>query len=152
MHQQQLSNEKKRLKDLADWELIEDKLMWLIYNRVKEVLIYMHHPGWCFKDYDIAFKKDCWNIRTIEVKYDRMAGDTGNVAFEYEYYWKPSWIFTTKANIVIYYVNNDFYWATTDHIKWFLELHWRKVVWWDNQASSLYLLNIEEFETLFTLL
>lgn len=145
-----LSKEKSWLSDLKDGNDIEDKLMRLMWNRYRNQIIYIHHPGWHFKDYDIAFKKDCWRIRTLEVKYDRQSQKTGNIAFELAYYWKPSGIACTKAELIVYYTDWQWRWANTDGLLDKIIMMWREVKWGDDMASKLYLLRFEEFKTIFT--
>jgi hypothetical protein len=71
-------------------------------------LMYMEHDTYeqkqgKFKPYDLIITKD--GIETkIEVKSDRQAGKTGNMAIEYECNGKPSGITSTEADYYIYFI------------------------------------------------
>lgn len=55
----------------------------------------------------------------IEVKRDRMAKRTGNIAIEITYKGKPSGISTSKAAIWVWEVDGTYWWAyTLDLKKW----------------------------------
>jgi hypothetical protein len=56
-----------------------------------------------FKEYDFIISKD--NIKyKYEVKSDRQASITGNLAIEYEYNKKPSGISSSLADFWIYFI------------------------------------------------
>ena len=71
-------------------------------------LMYMEHDTYeqkqgKFKPYDLIITKD--GIETkIEVKSDRQAGRTGNMAIEFECNNKPSGITSTEADYYIYFI------------------------------------------------
>jgi hypothetical protein len=81
-----------------------------------------------------------------------MSWQTGNVAFEVAFAWHPSGIATTKADIIVYYLEWKRWRAKTDMLLISVINVWREVKWWDNQASTLYLVSLKDFETIFTLL
>ena len=56
-----------------------------------------------FPYYDIEITKDNV-VTTYEVKADRQAHTTGNIAIEFEYNNKPSGISVTRADYYAYYV------------------------------------------------
>jgi uncharacterized protein (DUF3820 family) len=71
-------------------------------------LMYMEHDTYIqskgiFKPYDLIIKKDGKETK-IEVKSDRQAGRTGNMAIEFECNNKPSGITSTEADYYIYFI------------------------------------------------
>ena len=58
--------------------------------------------GYC-KEYDFWFIKDD-KITYVEVKSERYASITSNLAIEFEYKGKPSGISITKADYYVYYI------------------------------------------------
>ena len=71
-------------------------------------LMYLEHDTYeqkkgKFKPYDLIITKDGKTCK-IEVKSDRQAGKTGNMAIEYECNDKPSGITSTEADYYIYFI------------------------------------------------
>ena len=103
-----------------------------------------------FKDWDI--KIDCvpdW-ILTYEIKSDTMAEDTGNYVIEYMFKWKPSWIYTSKADYIVYYIKWEWWIAERGAlILWLMNTEKRDTKWWDWRASSLWVLKCETLPNLF---
>lgn len=58
--------------------------------------------------------------KTFEIKTDLQAEKTGNVWIEYMYKWKPSGIYTSKADYIVYKIWDKFYYA--DRLKLIIEL------------------------------
>ncbi len=72
-----------------------------------EYIDYDEYEFYNKKEYDIKCTKNNKDIY-YEVKADRMAFATGNVAIEYEYKGYPSGIKTSKANYwIIFVINGD---------------------------------------------
>ena len=71
-------------------------LEYLEYDTVK-------HMEGCFKPYDLITTKDGKETK-IEVKSDRQASRTGNLAIEFECNNKPSGITSTEADYWIYFI------------------------------------------------
>lgn len=132
-------------KDLAFGESYEMELLKYIpydtYNK----------PQGKFKDYDLEIKLNDKST-FYEVKADRMAYKTGNIAIEYECFDKPSGIETTKADYYTYFVlnNNDYdlYIIPVRKIKSKIrkELYKRIVKGGDYQKSKLYLFDLNKFK------
>lgn len=104
----------------------------------------------CFRDWDIKVEYENKEPKTFEIKSDRMSGETGNIVFEYECNGKPSGIFSSKADYVVYYFDGNFY--RQDRGKLVAELMdvmKRKVIWGDNENSKMYLINKEVAKVLF---
>lgn len=74
-------------------EYEKQALTFFNYNKV-------HFPSGNFKEYDFILDDKI----KIEVKCDRMAHITGNFAFEFKCFDKPSGITTTKADYYIYFI------------------------------------------------
>lgn len=84
-------------KDLATGQEYEKRsLLYLDYDTYKFIEGY-------FKEYDLEITKDGVKT-TIEVKSDKQASLTGNLAIEYECNKKPSGISTTTADFWIYFI------------------------------------------------
>ena len=100
-----------------------------------------------FKDYDIEIYKD--NIKTTyEVKADRMAYNTNNIAIEYECFNKPSGISTTKADYwaifeIIPKDDYNLYIIPTKDIKQLINIkeYFRYVKGGDFNKSKMFLFN-----------
>ena len=58
-----------------------------------------------FKEYDIILD----NITKIEVKAEKLAGITGNIAIEYSCSGRPSGILTTEADLWVHFIVFDAY-------------------------------------------
>ena len=103
-----------------------------------------------FKDWDIKTNEiPEWEV-TYEIKSDTMAEDTGNYVIEYMFKWKPSWIYTSKADYIVYYIKWE--WRIAERgalILWLMNTEKRDTKWWDWRASSLWVLKCETLPTLF---
>ena len=87
-------------KDLATGQEYEKRsLLYLDYDTYKFIEGY-------FKEYDLEITKDGLKT-TIEIKSDKQASLTGNLAIEYECNKKPSGISTTTADFWIYFIVYD---------------------------------------------
>lgn len=69
--------------------------------------------GYC-KEYDLWIPEV---EKGIEVKYDPMSNQTGNIVVEIEMFGKPSALMTTKADYWIFYDDNVFVWIKPSEIK-----------------------------------
>ncbi len=84
-------------KDLQTGHFYEKKcLEYLDYDTVE------HKKGY-FKEYDLIITKDGKETK-IEVKSDKQASKTGNLAIEYECNNKPSGITSSTADYWIYFI------------------------------------------------
>ena len=111
-------------------------LEYLEYDSVK------HMKGY-FKEYDLIFTKDDEKIK-IEVKSDRQASKTGNLAIEYECNKKGSGITTTEADYWIYFIvhpdRDECYKIPIEDLRDLVKTC-IKVSGGDGMRSRLYLLN-----------
>ena len=106
-----------------------------------------------FKEYDIemSFKADDDIVHTtLEVKADRRARQTGNLAIEYESNGKPSGIITTTATWWVHFVDgeNVYYMIPTKVLRKAVKncLWWRTAVCRDEMESQMYLFERGVFE------
>ena len=125
----------KFYKDFKQGKKYEDiALGYLDYDKVE-------YPAYNCKEYDLITVKN--NIKNkIEVKSDRQAPLTGNMAIEYECRNKPSGINATTADFWLYFVVGDkdsCYKIPVDTLKELVK-NCRKVSGGDDMASKMYLL------------
>lgn len=90
-----------------------------------------------------------WEV-TYEIKADTMAPDTGNFVIEYRFKWKPSWIYKSKSDYIVYYVK----WERRIQERWELILRLidtekRSTKWWDGYYSSLWVISCDKLPDLF---
>lgn len=137
--------------DLKVWKAIEREFASrLLKYDVKKI----EFSEWKFPDYDIkaTFIKDGKEVeRTYEVKADLKVEKTWNVGIEYSFEWKPSGIYTSKSDYVVYKLGDRFYYA--DRLKLIIELskvNKADVIWWDNDKSQMRLVNKDVFKLLTT--
>ena len=130
--QNQLSQGQKYEKKCLDY---------LEYDSVK------HMKGY-FKEYDLIITKGEEEIK-IEVKSDRQASRTGNLAIEYECNKKGSGITTTEADYWIYFIvhpdRDEVYKIPLDDLRELVK-DCRKVSGGDGLRSRLYLLYYKLYE------
>lgn len=135
-----------RFVDLADWKTAEDGFIELLQKRNKWCVV--SKTTWKNSDYDIELIKADWTRVTFEIKYDRLATKTGNVAFEIECNGKPSGIMTTKADYIVYLIDKTYYYTDAktlyDNI-----IEYETIKWWDWWRSTLILITLKEFAKLF---
>lgn len=85
----------------------------------------------------------------VEVKADRLAQRTGNIAIEYKSRGKPSGLSTTEAYYYIYFVerysNNECYILPVEILKQ-LTTNSITVMGGDNRSSALYLLSLKKIQ------
>lgn len=99
--------------------------------------------------YNADFDVKIWDT-LFEIKMDRRAHETGNVAIELACRGKLSWIVWTKSHYIVYYVMWEFWICDANELR--QNLKWRVVFWGDGSASLLLLVKLEHFKSLFKLL
>jgi|OM-RGC.v1.029334484 hypothetical protein len=87
--------------DLQYGQKYEEKAIQYFINNGYELKEYI--PNKKVLEYDFIISKDNKDYK-IEVKCDRLASKTGNIAIEYECSNKPSGISTSQADYYIYYI------------------------------------------------
>lgn len=95
-----------------------------------------------------VYLKDALRKILFEVKYDRQANKTGNIAIEIWYKWEPSGIITTQADYIVYNFDEQFWVIRTDKLLEYIK--WRPTIqWWDWKKSKLVLLKVSECKNIF---
>ena len=131
-----------REQDLKEWQDIENIFADILRQRNPWCVI--EQPEGYFKDYDLKLIKQDEEEIAFEVKYDRMCDDTGNVAIEVTYNWKPSGVFNSVADYIVYYISGTFRCIRRQSL--IQKLEWNKTIrWWDNSLSELILIKKNNF-------
>jgi len=125
------------LKDKAFGEMAEQAIAkGLEVVGLAEVLFVKNSK--CDLEYNLKF----------EVKSDRMAPRTGNVAIELECNKKPSGLSVTEAQIWIYQIGEDFWWVPTEDLKAYAKddkYNHKIVMGGDGNRSKLLLIPFYDF-------
>jgi hypothetical protein len=137
-------------KTLESWKKIEKEFAKIMIDRYSNIDKVEFAPDKQFKDWDVKITVG-WIERTYEIKRDFKSQETWNIALEIKCNWKPSWIFASKADFIIYCLNeNEFYWQN----RW--ELLYRiadiakyKTMWWDGERAEMYIIEKELLLLLF---
>lgn len=128
--------------DLATWEQYEYTFMKRL---LKPWVLGIHKPPKEErKDRDIKVDYEDWTSKTYEIKSCPRAKEYGSIPIEYECDGKPSWVFASKADYIVYYIDNQFY--VQDRWIFLAELVWvnkYSTVWWDNEKSKMFIVNLE---------
>jgi hypothetical protein len=102
------------------------------------------------KYYDFEISINGEKIK-YEVKADRKASITGNIAVEFECNKRPSGIFTTWAKFYIYFINymeyDECYIIPVNDLKNICNIDNRKVRGGDGMRAMMYLVNIEDIKS-----
>jgi len=105
------------------------------------------------KEWDFKHTKPDGSVTAWEVKSDRMAPLTGNIAVEIESRGKTSGIKATTADMWCYFVCGEYWALPTDKlIQCLKEYSHKKVRGGDNNTSVLLLLKLEHFKNFATLI
>ena len=136
-------------KTLESWKKIEKafvKKMLDTYDIEKVEFA----PDIQFKDRDVKLTIN-WIERTYEVKRDYKSQETWNIALEIKCNWKPSGIFASKADFIIYCLNeNEFYWQNRWELLYRIaDINKYKTMWWDGERAEMYIISKELLPLLF---
>ena len=139
-------------EDLKDWQSVEREFAKKLIDLKLCALEFAPDRKFESRDVKAIFDRD-WKpvMRTFEIKHDRQVWDTHNVGIEYSYNWKPSGIYTSNSDYVVYKLWDKFYYA--DRLKLIIELskvNKADVVGWDDDKSQLRLVNEDVFKLLTT--
>lgn len=110
-------------------------------------------PNEKFKDWDIksvfilnGVPKDI----TWEVKDDMISSQTWNVWFEFRCFGKPSGVFASKADYIVYHVDGKYYYQTRGELLSRICSTEKEVrVWWDYNGSEMYVIKKQYLNWLF---
>lgn len=142
MFKEDLTKGKTIEKILASKLVMRDKVTHLAYA-----------PEWQFKEWDIKVWYKQWDKefeKTFEVKDDIKSTETGNIWFEIRCYGKPSGIYASKADYIVYHIDNKFYYADRWNLLYKLNNVDKKYLsWWDYNKSELIIVNKKDLPTLF---
>lgn len=135
-------------EDLKDWKAVErefaSRLMkWEVSD------IQFSQGKYPERDLKVNFIKD-WKeeCKTFEIKNDLVSDKTGNVGFEYCYNWKPSWIYTSQADYIVYKLWDKFYYADRIRLIIWLSIVQKELVeGWDNNLSRMFLVKKDVFNS-----
>lgn len=108
-------------ESLTAWKQSEEiVLAWIKKKYPSAILI----NGYC-KQMDLFIPE---KNESCEIKQDRKSDHTGNFVIEVSFWWKPSWITTTKANWWVFLDSTYMHWITPESIKDCILYHWIRLV------------------------
>lgn len=143
---------------LESWKEVERafvKKMLDTYSNIEKVEF---APDKQFKDWDVKitfywkYFEDTMHIeRTYEIKRDFKSQETWNIALEIKCNWKPSGIFASKADFIIYCTAENEFWFRD---RWELlydlvDIHKYKTRGWDWDRAEMYIIDKELLPILF---
>lgn len=124
--------------------------------RKETVMALEFAPKGRFKDWDIKARiVKNWkeSIVTFEVKDDMKSSETWNVWFEYWCYNSPSWIYSTKADYIVYRIDGKFYLAERWKLLTMLNfIEKSNVTWWDFNWAHMFIVSKRHLNELFKVL
>lgn len=137
-------------KTLESWKKIEKEFAKIMIDRYSNIEKVEFAPDKQFKDWDVKITVG-WIERTYEIKRDFKSQETWNIALEIKYNWKPSGIFASKADFIIYCLNeNEFYWQNRWELLYRIaDINKYKTMWWDGERAEMYIIAKELLPLLF---
>ena len=136
-------------KTLESWKKIEKAFAKIMIDKY-DVEKVEFAPDIQFKDWDV--KLTIWGREiTYEVKRDFKSQETWNIALEIKCNWKPSGIFASKADFIIYCLSEDeFYFRDRGELLYELcDIHKYKTLGWDWERAEMYIISKELLPLLF---
>lgn len=123
----------------------------LKYSNVKKIEF---APNREFKDRDIkaTIEREWWDEEVLfEIKRDFKSQETWNIALEIKCNWKPSGIFASKADYIIYCLSEDeFYFRNRWELLYDLcDIAKYKTLGWDWERAEMYIISKELLPILF---
>lgn len=137
-------------KTLESWKKIEREFAKIMIDKYTDVEKVEFAPDTQFKDWDVKITVG-WIERTYEIKRDFKSQETWNIALEIKCNWKPSGIFASKADFIIYCLNeNEFYWQNRWELLYRIaDINKYKTLWWDGERAEMYIISKELLPLLF---
>ena len=138
------------VSDLKIWEEAQFEFAKQLLSSKQKRIVSIEFAQWKFKDWDIKTNSIPNWEETYEVKSDTMAPQTGNFVIETRFKWKPSGIYTSKADFIVYFVKWE--WRIQERGELILRLlktEKKETKWWDWWNSDLYVIKCEELPNLF---
>ena len=107
-------------------------------------------PDIQFKDRDVKLTI-WWKEVLYEIKRDFKSQETWNIALEFKCNWKPSGIFASKADFIIYCLNeNEFYWQSRWELLYRIaDINKYKTFGWDWERAEMYIIDKQLLPLLF---
>lgn len=104
-------------------------------------------PDRKFSDWDVKAKQ--WELENYyEIKDDIISSTTGNVWFEFMCNWSMSWVYVSKADFIVYHVDDKFYCIQRPMLLARLNfVKKERKKWWDWDKSDLFIVKKEDFFT-----
>lgn len=136
-------------KTLESWKKIEKEFVKIMMDK-REIQKIEYAPDKQFKDRDV--KLTIWGReRTYEVKRDYKSQETWNIALEIKCNWKPSGIYASKADYIIYCLNeNEFYWQDRWELLYRIaDINKYKALGWDGDRAEMYIIKKDLLPLLF---
>lgn len=137
--------------DLENGRRVEKELAQKLVCR--DIMKLEYAPKESYKDWDLKITyEDNGKVceKTFEVKDDIISAQTWNVWFEYRCFGKPSWIYASKADYIVYHLNNRFYYQDRWELLYRLDkVEKTDVSWWDNNQSQMYIVSKKYLNNLF---
>lgn len=136
------------VSDLAIWEACQIEFAKLLLNTEK--VITLEIAQWNFKLWDIKVTTPEWE-KTYEIKKDLKAKDTGNYVIETRASWKPSGIYASHADYIVYNVK----WEWRCQSRWelilrLMDVEKRTTKWGDWRRAEMFVLSCDTLPILFT--
>lgn len=135
---------------LESWREVERAFAIKMLSKCSDIEKIEFAPDMQFKDWDVKISW-CWKETTYEVKRDFKSQETWNIAIEFRCNNKPSGIFASKADYIIYCLSEDeFYWQNRWELLYRLYFLEKKTVnWWDWDRAEMFLINKWDLYLLF---
>ena len=135
---------------LESWREVERAFVIKMLSKCSDIEKIEFAPDMQFKDWDV--KLTIWGRDiTYECKRDFKSQETWNIALEIKCNWKPSGIFASKADYIIYCLSEDeFYWRDRGELLYDLcDISKYKTLWWDWERAEMYIISKELLPILF---
>lgn len=126
------------------WLEVERKFVATMLTKYPQIEKVEFAPDMPFKDRDVKLTIN-WTEKTYEVKRDYKSQETWNIALEIRCNNKPSGIFASKADYIIYCLNdNEFYWQNRWELLYRVaDINKYKTLGWDWERAEMYIINKE---------
>lgn len=135
---------------LEKWRQKEKEFAIKMIQKELNLLKVEFAPDEAFKDRDVKLTYNDWKEETYEVKLDDKSIETWNICFEFACNKKPSWIFNSKADYIVYQI----WWEYYIRERWVLlallsNMQKEEVKWWDWNRARMFLVNKDKLNLLF---
>ena len=118
-------------QDLSTGEDIELRVLKSIQQKYPEA----YKIEGYFKYFDLYIPEI---EKSVEVKYDYKAKETGNIVVELTFNGKPSALMTTKADFWVFVLHDRYIWTTPDNIKKSIHIYGKDPARFKGRGDSAY--------------